>query len=365
MHLSAAALGNMTPYTPGLTPDFVAAQYNLPVDQVSKLGSAENHFGASPKAVAAITAGLPNLSFYPDWSARVLREKIGRKYGYEPESVICGAGETEIISCIIRAFASPGEKLLMHEPCFPLYHKFAAAEGRVPVYQPMGDNFDFNFDQFIAKIQNDVRIVFLTSPHSPTGKMPDEADVRRVCESGRNAIIVLDEAYVHFSGTEGYIDLPREYDNVIVLRTFSKVFGLGGLRVGFGICHPDVAAALMRIKPTWNMGQLQIAGAVAALDDDEHVNKTVKMIAEMREFVSHEIQKLNRFRIVEETKANFFLLKVPEDESSTSIWNALLKKGVIVKDGNIDFRGLEKGYLRVDIAPKPHMERLLSALKSL
>lgn len=365
MHLSATALGSMTPYTPGLTPEFVAEKYNLPVDQISKLGSAENHFGASPKAIAAVTSGLPNLSFYPDWSARLLREKIGKKYGYDPEGVVCGAGETEIISWIIRAFASPGEKLLMHEPCFPLYHSFATAEDRAPVYQPMGDNFEFRFDEFIAKIRNDVRIVFLTSPHSPTGKMPDENSVRRVCEAGRNSIVVLDEAYVHFSRSEGYIHLPREYDNVIVLRTFSKVFGLGGLRVGFGICHPDVAAALMRIKPTWNMGQLQIAGAVAALDDKEHVGKTIAMVTEMREFVFREILKLNRFQLVEGSETNFFLLKVPEGESSTDIWNALLKKGVIVKDGNIDFRGLEKGYLRIDIAPKHHMDRLLSALKSL
>lgn len=365
MYLSSKELSNIVPYTAGLTPEFVTAKYNLPIDKVSKLGSAENHFGASPKATAAITATLGKLSVYPEWSARALREKIGEKYNYNPEQVICGAGETEIMSWIIRAFASAGDKLLMHEPCFPVYHKIAAAEGRVPVYQPMGDDFEFHFDDFIAKITTSVRVIFLTSPHSPTGKMLGEKDVRRVCEAGRNAIVILDEAYVHFSGTEGYLHLAKEYDNLIVLRTFSKVFGLGGLRVGFGVCHSAVTAVLMRIKPAWNLGQLQIAGATAALGDDEHVQKSIVMITEMRDFVLNEIRKLNRFHVIEGTRANFFLLKLPEGEDSTDTWNALLKKGVIVKDGNVDFRGLEKGYLRIDIAPKPHMERLIKALASL
>lgn len=270
------------------------------------------------------------------------------------------------MSFIIRAFASVDDKLLMYEPCFPLYHKFAAAEGRVPVYQPMGDEFDFRIDEFITKItSSDVRVIFLTSPHSPTGKMLREDDVRRVCEAGLNAIVILDEAYVHFTGTEGYIHLAKEYTNLIVLRTFSKVFGLGGLRVGFGVCHPDVAAILMRIKPSWNLGQLQIAGATAALDDDEHVEETVAMVSEMRDYVLGEIRKLNCYSVIEGTLANFFLLKVPTGENSTDIWNALLRKGVIVKDCNIDFRGLERGYLRVDIAPKLHMDRLVEALASL
>jgi histidinol-phosphate aminotransferase len=244
MYLSSEALASpLVPYTAGLTPEVVAAKYNLPLDRVSKLGSAENHFGASPLALEAVTRTLGKLSAYPEWSARVLREKIGAKYGYDPDRVVCGCGETEIISWVIRAFAAAGDRILMHEPCFPLYHKIAEAEGRVPVFQPMGEDFEFHFDDFIGKIASDVRVVFITAPHSPTGKMPTEADVRRFIEAARNAVVVLDEAYVHFSGTEGHIHLAHAYDNVIVMRTFSKVFGLGGLRVGFAIGHPRCLGA--------------------------------------------------------------------------------------------------------------------------
>jgi histidinol-phosphate aminotransferase len=362
MFISNPALGSKDAYVPGLTKDYVSQQYGIPLDDVAKLGSAENPFGPSPKAAEAIEAGL-KLEVYPDWTARALREKIAAKYGYAIKNVICGAGETEIMSWIIRVFSAPGDKILMFVPAFPIYHLMAENEGRTPVFVGMGDDLNFKWNDFIAAITDDVRVVFLTNPHSPTGRLIQEADIRRVCETAKDQLVVLDEAYIHFSQTNGGMHLVKEYPNLIVLRTFSKVFGLAGLRVGFGIAAPEIITPMMHLKPTWNMGQLQVAGAVAALDDDAFVNKTIDAIAEMRVYVMDKLSKLNRFSVVGQPMSNFFLLRIEDPElDSTQVFQELLKRGVIVKDGSVSFIGLGKRYLRIDVSLKKQMDRLVWAL---
>ena len=362
MFLSNPALGSKEAYVPGLTKEYVAETYGVPLEDVAKLGSAENPFGPSPKALEAVRIAT-KVDNYPDWTAGVLRRKIAAKYGYDPEQVICGAGETEIISLLIRAFSAVGDKVLMFVPAFPIYHMTAENEGRVPAFVGMGPELDFQWDDYLGAITDDVRILFLTNPHSPTGRLIRAADIRRVCDAAKDRLVVLDEAYIHFSKSDGGIDLVRDYGNLIVLRTFSKVFGLAGLRVGFGIAARDIIEPLMHIKPTWNVGALQIAGACAALDDDDYVNKTVDVIAEMRAYVTDRLAGLNSFSVIGEPKSNFFLLRI-EDETldSTTIFNELLKRGVIVKDGSVSFIGLGKRYLRIDVSLKKHMDRLLWAL---
>jgi histidinol-phosphate aminotransferase len=362
MHLSNPALASADAYVPGLTPEYVAEKYGIPASEVAKLGSAENPFGPSPKAADAVRA-IPKLSSYPDWTARSLRERIAEKYGFSPEQVICGAGETEIISWIIRTFASVGEKVLMFVPAFPIYHLFAEAEGRVPVFVPMSEDLDFRWDDFLSSVGSDVRVVFLTNPHSPTARLIPNQQIRRVCEHAKEQLVVLDEAYIHFSQTDGGMELVRDYPNLIVLRTFSKAFGLAGLRVGFGIAAPELIRPMRLIKPTWNMGALQIAGATAALDDEEHVARTVETIILMRAYIVEKLRKLNRFSVIGDPRANFFLLRI-EDGSldSTRMFNELLRRGVIVKDGSVSFVGLGKRHLRIDVSLKKQMDQLYSAL---
>jgi histidinol-phosphate aminotransferase len=362
MYLSNPQLGAGEPYVPGLTQEHVARRYGIAVGDVAKLGSAENPFGPSPKAAAAVQAAL-GIDTYPEWTARALRERIAQKYGYAPEQVICGAGETEIISWIIRVFSGQGDRVAMFVPAFPIYHMTAENEGRVPVYVRMTDDLDFDWDAYLAAISPDVRIAFLTNPHSPTGRLIPEARIREVCTKARDRLVVLDEAYIHFSGTEGGIHLVKEFPNLIALRTFSKVFGLAGLRVGFGIADPGIIKPMMHLKPTWNMGNLQVAGAIAALDDDDHVARTVAAIREMRAYVLGELRKLNRFSVIGEPSSNFFLLRIEDGSLSSSVvFEELLKRGVIVKDGSVSFIGLGKRHLRVDVSLKKHMDRLIWAL---
>ena len=188
--------------------------------------------------------------------------------------------------------------------------------------------------------------------------------MRRVCEAaGGDTVVVLDEAYVHFTETEGYLHLVREYENLIGMRTFSKAFGLAGLRAGFGIGSPERIQALLNIKPTWNVGCFQVAGAAAALDDDDHVERTVSMIVEMRGYTAQRMSALRAFRMVPDSRSNFFLIEILDPRfDSTKVFNRLLEFGVIVKDGSVSFKGLEKRYLRSDVSLQPHMDRLVDAL---
>ncbi|HLI11646.1 MAG TPA: histidinol-phosphate transaminase [Alphaproteobacteria bacterium] len=366
MFLSNPALASHDAYVPGLSKEYVSQAYGIPVEDIAKLGSAENPLGPSPKAAKAVQAAMSRLEVYPEWTARALREKVAVKYGVSPDQVVCGAGETEIISWIIRVFAAPGDKVLMFAPAFPIYHMTAENEGRVPVFVSMGEELDFKMDAYLAAITDDVRIAFLTNPHSPTARLMPEEQIRRVCERAKGQLVVLDEAYIHFTQTAGGFRLLKDYPNLIVLRTFSKAFGLAGLRVGFGIASPEIIRPLLNIKPTWNMGQLQVTGAVAALDDDEHVNKTVSTIVEMRAYVIEKLRKLNRFRVIGEPRSNFFLLRIEDDSlDSTKTFNELLKRGVIVKDGSVSFVGLGKRHLRIDVSLKKHMDRLIWALSEI
>lgn len=365
MFLANPELGTNEPYVPGLTREHVAQSYGIPLAEVAKLGSAENPFGPSPKAEAAVKQAL-KLDNYPDWTAAALRDKLAAKYGFKPEQVICGAGETEIMSWIIRAFSAPGDKVLMFVPAFPIYHMAAESERRVPAFIEMTEDLDFRWEAYVSALKADVRIAFLTNPHSPTGRLVAVERIREVCEAAKDQLVVLDEAYIHFSKTNGGMDLVREYPNLIVLRTFSKVFGLAGLRVGFGVAAPDIIRPMMHLKPTWNMGNLQVAGAVAALDDDEYVAKTIDAIAEMRAYIVDKIKKLNRFSVIGEPCSNFFLLRIEDPAlNSTLMFNELVKRGVIVKDGSVSFIGLGKRHLRIDVSLQKQMDRLIWALSDI
>lgn len=352
-------------YVPGLTIEYVAQKYGIPLDQIAKLGSAENPHGPSPKALAAVIEAAGRIDLYPDWTAKRLREAIGQKYGFDPDNVVCGSGETEVISMVIRAFAKPDEPVLMHDPCFPLYRIYSNCEGRRPVFSAMGKDFDPMIDQYLETMKKvNPKIAFITNPHNPSGRMVTEEEVIRICEAASaDTLVVLDEAYVHYTENEFGMKLLSKYPNLIVLRTLSKAFGLAGLRVGFGIAaNNNLILPLRHIKPTWNMGQLQIAGGIAGINDDEHVNRAVKTVVEMRAYVADRLGSVAGFRMVPGSRANFFLIEILAPElDSTKVFNELLKRGVIVKDGS-DIPGLGSRYLRVDVNLKKHMDRFVSAL---
>ena len=150
---------------------YVAQQFDIALSKVAKLGSAENPFGPSPKALAAVAKARSRIDLYPEWTSRALRQASGDKYGFDADCVVCGSGETEVISFIIRTFAMAGDPILTYEPCFPIYHMFAEDEGRVPVYVPMGEDIKLVVDRYVEALKTLApKIAFITNPHSPSGR---------------------------------------------------------------------------------------------------------------------------------------------------------------------------------------------------
>ncbi|MBL8672563.1 MAG: histidinol-phosphate transaminase [Alphaproteobacteria bacterium] len=366
MPLRNPVLSAIETYVPGLTTGYVAQAYGLPEADIAKLGSAENPFGPSPLGRAAVAAALDALSLYPNWTAEGLRKKIAAKYGLDPEGVICGAGETELIPLVIRAFTREGGTVAMHEPTFPVYHLAAEAEGRKPIFVPARDELVFDVDDLAAAARPDTGVAFVTSPHSPTGRVFAHADVERLARRLPDTLVVLDEAYWHFSDAPPGFNLLPRCPNLMVMRTFSKAFGLAGLRVGFAAAAPPLVRQLMALKSTWNMGCLQVAGAAAALDDDAHVQRTVAAIKEARAEIERRVNQTNRFQVLPGSQANYVLVKVLDPGlDSTRVFNELLKRGVIVKDCSVSFRALGKRWLRVDVGTRRHVDRFVAALSDI
>lgn len=358
-----SALQTIEPFTPGMNAAQVAASFGVPAREVVKLGSGENPFGPSPAAAEAISRGVGRLHQYPDWTSHDLREAIARHVGVDPAQVVCGAGETEIISAVIRAFADPGDEILMHHTTFPIYHLYTEVERRTPVFAESGAGPVLDVDDLIGKVTNRTRVVFLTTPHNPSGRVVSLAEIRRVCAAAPQALVVVDEAYIHFSGQETAVGLLSEFDNVIVLRTFSKAYGLASLRVGFGVASSEIISALLRVKPTWNLGNMQVAGAVAALEDREHLLRTTETIKAVRERATAEIDGIEGLSVLPGSQANFVLVRLENPAlDSTGVHHALARRGLVVKDCNVSYLGLGDRHVRIDIADDAVMRRLVGAL---
>jgi histidinol-phosphate aminotransferase len=356
-------LSTLIPYAPGLNAAEVAARFGIAADHVVKLGSGENPYGPSPAAVEAIRRIADQLHQYPEWTARRLREAVAQHVGTTPEQVVCGAGETELISAVIRAFADAGDEVLMHETTFPVYHLYAEAEGRRPVYADGGGAAVLAVTDLLDRLTERTRVVFLTSPHNPSGRRVTSADIRGVCTAAAHALVVVDEAYIHFAEHPSVVSMLAEYDNLLVLRTFSKAYGLAGLRVGFGIGSPSIIEALMRIKPTWNLGPLQVAGAIAALGDDEHVTRTTELVKATRAKVVPQIDRLDGVSVTPGSQANFVLVRIDRhDVTSAELFARLARRGLVVKDCALSYRGLADRHLRIDIGTEDTMHRLVAAL---
>jgi histidinol-phosphate aminotransferase len=359
-----ADLRRVDPYTPGMNAEQAAAEFGVDPADVVKLGSGENPFGPSPAALDAIAGALGALHQYPEWTSHDLRQMIAAQEGVDPAQVICGAGETELISALIRAFAQVDDEILMHRTTFPVYHLYSEAERRRPIFADVGSGPVMDVDDVIAKVCDRTRVVFLTSPHNPSGRVVPLAEVRRVCAAAPDALVVVDEAYIHFSEQETAVSLLPEFGNVIVLRTFSKAYGLASLRVGFGVSAREIVDLLMRVKPTWNLGCVQMAGAIAALGDREHVVRTTETIRKNRRWTAAEITGIPGLSVVEESQANFLLVRLDNPRlTATDVHHGLARRGLVVKDCSVSYLGLGDRYVRVDIADRAVMRRLVTALR--
>lgn len=318
---------SLVPYPPGKPIEELERE--LGISGSIKLASNENPLGPSKKSVKAVENALGNLHRYPDGSCYYLKEKLSEKLNVAPEKLIFGNGSNEIIELLIRAFLRPGDEAVMGDPSFAVYPIVVKSVGGVSRMVPLKD-FRHDLPAMAKEINEKTRIVFIANPNNPTGTMVTSSEFDEFMkEVPDNVIVCMDEAYYEFASGSDFPDALKyikEGRPVLLLRTFSKIYGLAGLRVGYGIAHPEMVDFMNRVRQPFNVNSLAQVAAMAALDDNEHLENTLKNNREGLEYLFREIGSMG-FACVP-THANFFLIKVGDGKG---IYNALLKKGVIVR----------------------------------
>ncbi len=349
----------IVPYPPGKPMDELEREYGI--TNAIKLASNENPWGPSPKAVAAIGTMLHTLHRYPDGSSYSLTEAVARWIGSAPEEIVLGNGSNEVIEFLVKAFVGTGDAVITSHPSFLMYQKFVQVRGGENVVIPL-KAMHHDLEAISAAVTERTRLIFIDNPNNPTGTLiAKETFDRFLAGLPQSVIVVVDEAYVDFVDPAdridilGYIRQPEQIPAVVSLRTFSKAFGLAGLRVGFGVMHRDVAALLHRVRQPFNINLPAQAGALAALEDTAHYDHTLQATAEGRAWLSEAVTGLGCTPYPSLT--NFFLIDVQGD--ATRLYEAMLYKGVIVRSmkayGYPDF-------IRITVGTVEENQRFVAAL---
>lgn len=364
---NGATGGKTVPPVPGYLDKIAPYEAGKPIEELErelgirnsiKLASNENPLGPSPKAVAAASAALFRLHRYPDSAARVLTARLAEKLGVPEHSLVLGNGSDEVIQMLATVFFSPGDEAVMSESCFLMYPIATASEGAVAVQVPLKGLFP-DLSAMSRAVTQKTRIIFVNTPLNPTGahlkKSEFEAFLKDVPEK---VLVVLDEAYVEFArdpeGVNG-LDYVGRDPRVVVLRTFSKLYGLAGLRVGYGIMEPEIAGYLNRIRIPFNTNLVAQEAAIAALTDEDYVAETLKTVHEGLDFLYAGLSRLGFS--YSETQSNFFLIDVsPRD--GKEVFNAMLREGVIIRAMNA--YGMP-GFIRVSVGKPDENQRFLEA----
>ena len=322
-------LKNLPVYQPGRPIEEVARELGLPLDGIIKLASNENPFGPSPLAQAAMQKAIAGVNLYPDGNAFYLKQKLAEKLGVEPANLILGNGSNEIIEFIGHALLTPGTDVVVSQYCFAVYPIVTALFGANLITVP-ATHYGHDLPAMLRAITPRTRIIFVANPNNPTGTLaPREEVIRFVNDAPNDVLLVMDEAYIDFCDDPlDLVPLVQQgtRPNLILMRTFSKIYGLAGLRIGYGIGHPDFVAALEKIRQPFNTNLLAQAAAMAAVDDTEHVRKTRQNNFAGLEFFEQAFRDL-KLEFVP-SAANFILVRVGKGQK---VFEALQKQGVIVR----------------------------------
>jgi histidinol-phosphate aminotransferase len=297
---------------------------------VVQLGMNENPFGPSPKGVAAARAYMEKVAPYPDDSGYFLRQKLASHYNISMEEIIISSGSSDVLAMAYHAVFAPDAEILTGTASFVVYYQLADILNMPIVRVPMKE-YAFDLDSMAERINPSTRLIVLANPNNPTGTMIHRDELERFMRKvPDHALTVLDEAYFEYVTDSGYPDAMeyvRQGRPVLILRTFSKVFGLAGLRIGYGIATREVIDTLYKVRMAFNTNSVAQAAALAAWDDREHVQKSVTLNRVEREFLYRELTK-RRLKYVP-SYANFILIEL--ERPAGEVTSALLRHGVIVR----------------------------------
>jgi len=348
-------LNDLVSYIPGKPIEDVARELGLEPSQIVKLASNENPLGPSPMALKAMQEALPRAHFYPDGGGYHLRVGIAEKFGVSIDNVMLGNGSNEIIEFLGHAFLQHGDNIVTAEHAFVVYKILAKLFGAETVEVP-DPNLTHDLPAMAAAINDRTKIVYIANPNNPTGTMVGENELDRFIDRvPRNVVVALDEAYYEFlPEPPDTLKYMRNHPNVIALRTFSKIQGLAGLRIGYGLAHEDLIRLLQKTRQPFNVNAIAQAGALAGLRDDAYQAKTREVVREGRDFLEAEFRKRNLEYVP--SVANFVLVNVGRGKE---VFQKLLKRGMIVRAMN-EYKLPE--WIRVTVGTPEQNRRFLEDL---
>ncbi len=350
---------NLTPYPPGKPIEELERELGI-VGSI-KLASNENPLGPSPKAIRAIKENINNIHRYPDGSSYYLRQKLAKKFGLPMSKIILGNGSNELIKLIVHTFLSPDDEVILSLPTFLLYEKVVQSfEGKI-VTVPLS-NFWIDLPAILTAVSSKTKIIFINNPNNPTGKALKKEEISHFLNSlSPDVVVVLDEAYIEFATDPkvvSAVELLESYPLLVVLRTFSKVYGLAGLRIGFGFTSESVIEGMNLVRQPFNVNYLAQVGALAALDDDKFVEKTLTLTRDGLEFLYSQLDRIGLKYVP--TQTNFFLIKTPLGAGET--YQRMLREGVIVR--SMESFGLSD-YIRINVGLPEENKRFVKTLEKI
>jgi histidinol-phosphate aminotransferase len=356
--LSPSYVRSIAPYQPGKPISELAREMGLDERTIVKLASNENPRGIGPRTRAAIDAALADIARYPDGNGFELKQALARRYHVEMGSIVLGNGSNDVLELVALAFLGPGRAAVFSQHCFAVYPLATQARGARSIVVP-AKNYAHDLEAMAKAIDDETYVAWLANPNNPTGTFARfeevEAFLKRVPE---RVLVVLDEAYNEYLAPELRADTPKlikRHPNLVVTRTFSKAYGLAGLRVGYAIAHPSVADVMNRVRQPFNVNSLALAAAVAALDDMEFVARSYAENLQGMKRLEDGARTLGLEYIP--SYGNFITIRVGK---AAEVYKKLLKRGVIVRPVGGGY-GLPE-HLRVTIGTAEENERFLNAL---
>ncbi|MGF7185258.1 histidinol-phosphate aminotransferase [Desulfitispora alkaliphila] len=331
--LARKNLMELTPYQPGKPIEEVERE--LGISNVIKMASNENPYGPSQRAQEAMQKAIQQANMYPDGNCYYLKQLLCEKLNVEMDQLALGNGSNELIKLISKAYLSQGDEIVMADPSFSEYKTAAIISGAKAVEVPLTEEYKHDLDKMAAAIGPKTKLVYICNPNNPTGTLITASELSNFLEKlPEHVILIMDEAYFEYVSSEENPDSVAEVKkgkNIIVLRTFSKMYSLAALRVGYAIARPDIIDFINRVREPFNVNNIAQAAATASLQSEEHVEKSVKLNEAGKEYLMAELQKIGLNPISTET--NFIFVDTGVD--SKELFQRMLKKGVIIRSGDI------------------------------
>ena len=357
---------NLKPCVHGAEVLGAAEQTGLKPQDILDFSSSVNPLGPSKKALDAAKGAFSQIAAYPDSNSNELRQTIARHYGISKGNVVVGNGSTELMYLFAEAFLKKGEKAVIPAPTFGEYESAVCKTGETPKFIKLGKNLTIEREDFKREMAG-AKLVFLCNPNNPTSMLIPKETLTDIIESAleQGTLVFLDEDFLEFVENEKNLTMigkNKKYPNLFILRSFTKIFGLTGLRIGYGIASEEIINVLSCAKIPWNVNCLAQAAAVAALKDTEHLRVTLELIKKEKAWLQVELGKFGSFKF-SAPDANFFFIDIRKSGlTATKLKNELLSQGILIRDCT-SFRGLDEFYVRVAVKTHEENMRLIEALK--